>query len=220
MARASFDFERLDPDRVELWRRRHEQDDAPLRLGPGDDRYEGGDRADRIHGEGGNDFLEGFGGADRLYGGPGADRITGGADADHIFGGGGRDNINAGRGDDVVTGGLGADVIGLGKDAVSDRVVLTQIADSLPGAAHDFIYRFETGVDRIDLRLIDADTATDADDAFRWIGDRAFHGVAGELRFDVSAGLLQGDVNGDGAADFEVYFRRGDGPIHEADVIL
>ena len=57
--------------------------------------------------------------------------------------------------------------------------------------------------DIIDLSTIDADTdGTAGNQAFKYIGAAAFGGVDGQLRF--SSGILQGDVNGDRVADFEV----------------
>jgi hypothetical protein len=47
--------------------------------------------------------------------------------------------------------------------------------------------------DKIDLSAVAA---------FAYIGSASFSDVAGQLRF--SAGILSGDVNGDGVADFEI----------------
>jgi len=55
--------------------------------------------------------------------------------------------------------------------------------------------------DMIDLRGIDAGAA-DGDQAFVFLGAGAFSGAAGELRF--AAGVLEGDVNGDGVAEFQI----------------
>ena len=65
---------------------------------------------------------------------------------------------------------------------------------------------FETG-DLIHLGRIDAvSTNAAAKDAFTWRGDVAFTHTAGELRFEVSGDdlVVQGDVDGDGVADFEI----------------
>ncbi len=56
--------------------------------------------------------------------------------------------------------------------------------------------------DKIDLHLIDASTKVAGDQAFTFIGGANFTGVAGQLHFQ--GGILSGDVNGDGRADFEV----------------
>ncbi len=42
--------------------------------------------------------------------------------------------------------------------------------------------------------------------AFKFIGVQAFHGIAGELHYVTSGGsrIVEGDVNGDGKADFQI----------------
>ncbi len=59
--------------------------------------------------------------------------------------------------------------------------------------------------DRIDLGAMNA-VAGGGDQAFTFIGAAAFGGVAGELRAAVADGgtRIEGDVNGDGAADFAI----------------
>jgi serralysin len=52
------------------------------------------------------------------------------------------------------------------------------------------------------LAGIDADTTQDENQAFDYINGAAFSSVAGELRFE--GGILEGDVDGDGAADFQI----------------
>lgn len=73
-------FRNIDPtargDGI-LWTRGGE-----LRAGAGDDRLQGGRRADAFFGEAGDDDLAGRGGRDRLDGGEGNDRLTGGQGAD------------------------------------------------------------------------------------------------------------------------------------------
>jgi hypothetical protein len=49
---------------------------------------------------------------------------------------------------------------------------------------------------------IDAIKSSSADNAFDYIGSAAFSGTAGELRY--SGGIIRGDVNGDGRADFSI----------------
>ena len=66
----------------------------------------------------------------------------------------------------------------------------------------DTITDFEHLGDRIDLATIDADTGTWSNQAFAFIGSAAFTNIAGELRYD--AGLVAGDVDGDGIADMEI----------------
>ena len=68
---------------------------------------------------------------------------------------------------------------------------------------------FTTGTDLIDLAGIDADVSTGVIDAFRFIGTR-FDGLAGALDYVFDAArnvtVVQGDVNGDKAADFAIDF--------------
>lgn len=53
---------------------------------------------------------------------------------------------------------------------------------------------------------MDADTLTEGDQAFQFIGTAAFSNTAGELRYEVVDGntYVYGDTNGDGAADFMI----------------
>jgi Ca2+-binding RTX toxin-like protein len=138
-----------------------------------------------------------------------------------IFGGSGGDALTGGAGDDVIEGGAGGDALtsGLGRDVFIYR----NLGDS-SGVACDRITDFHFAHDRIDLSLIDADVAADGDQAFRFIGSEGFSGKAGELRviFDggQNAWALQGDVNGDGVIDFQLYVSTGAGPPPEADIIL
>ena len=139
----------------------------------------------------------------RIFGGEGGDSLTGGGN-DDVFAGGG--------GGDALAGGTGADVF-----------VYRSVSDSA-GAACDVISGFHFGNDRIDLTQIDADIATGGDQAFLFIGSEAFSGKAGELRAAFDAGMnlwaIQGDVNGDGGVDFQLYVSTGAGPPPEADILL
>ncbi len=62
------------------------------------------------------------------------------------------------------------------------------------------------------MRAIDADTTKAGDQKFEWIGTKEFsgRGVGGELRYfydndpRVTGTVIQGDVTGDGRADFEI----------------
>ena len=56
--------------------------------------------------------------------------------------------------------------------------------------------------DKIDVSKIDANSLEIGNQDFSFVGEQDFSGVAGELRF--SQRLLQGDINGDGVADFEI----------------
>ncbi|WP_165190752.1 beta strand repeat-containing protein [Caulobacter soli] len=102
------------------------------------------------------------------------------------------ERIIGGLGRDVITGGGGADNFDFNTVAEID---------------HDVITDFTSGVDRIDFANIDTDPFNSLDQAFTLIGTSAFTGVRGQLRYDVSGGssTLQGDVNGDGLADFYLH---------------
>ena len=84
------------------------------------------------------------------------------------------------------------------------RFVYQALADSTAAAA-DHITDF-TGGDLIDLSALDANAGAGGDQAFGFIGSLAFSNTAGELRaeFDSGAGAwrIEGDVDGNGAADF------------------
>ena len=56
--------------------------------------------------------------------------------------------------------------------------------------------------DRIDLRRIGLDSSLLGNQSFTWIGGADFGEVVGELRF--ASGVLEGDLDGDGGADFQV----------------
>lgn len=153
-------------------------------------------------------------GADRLEGATNADTLAGGSGNDTLIGGGGQDSLAGGRGNDLIAGGQGQD--DLSGNAGRDVFVFTDIAESTarrPDTIHDFLTR----TDRLDLSAIDANGALPGDGVFAYIGNQQFHRVAGELRSDF--GTVQGDVNGDGIADFQINFANG-GPTSEADVIL
>ncbi|WP_210529345.1 calcium-binding protein [Rubellimicrobium arenae] len=149
----------------------------------------GGSGADILYGSGGANVLEGNDGADHLLGYGGNDRLAGGA---------GLDNLTGGTGRDVLTGGAGADYfhfIGTG-DSGTTSTTRDLVTDFAGG-----------GQDVIALDRIDAKAGTTANDTFTFIGTNVgFSGRAGELRsvWTATGQRVQGDVNGDGAADFAI----------------
>jgi Ca2+-binding RTX toxin-like protein len=139
-------------------------------------------------------------GNDILAGGAGNDTIRGGAGTDQLFGLDGNDILVGGAGADALRGGLGA-----------DRFVYESTADSA-GNAVDRIRDFQKGADRIDLSAIDAMSGTATNEGFTFIGTNvAFGKIAGELRVVNEAGqwFVQGDVDGDGAADLVIRIDNG-----------
>jgi Ca2+-binding RTX toxin-like protein len=140
-----------------------------------------------LYGQSGVDTLEGLGGNDTIRGNAGSDILDGGGDDDLIVGGWDAD---------VLTGGSGADNFRIG------------YFESGLGAGGDRITDFASGTDIVDLSGWDANTGVSGDQAFSFIGGAAFSGAAGELRtfFDGVDTWIQGDINGDSAADFDVRF--------------
>jgi Ca2+-binding RTX toxin-like protein len=144
--------------------------------------------ADTILGSTGDDRVDGGAGTDRLSGGGGNDILSGGADADTLTGEAGAD---------VVRGGLGADIFVFGKTGDS----------GLTGKTRDRIKDFNQAEgDVVNLAAIDADAGLGGNQAFDFIGDAAFSGLAGELRYSSINGrtLVQGDNTGDAKADFSI----------------
>jgi Ca2+-binding RTX toxin-like protein len=143
----------------------------------------------------GNDTITGTRFADDLRGGNGHDKVTGGI---------GNDMLTGGSGDDILTGGLGRDI--MNGDAGNDDFDINSITETRVGSSRDVLNAFQRGLDDVDLRTIDAKTGVAGNQAFTFIGTQDFHGVKGELRYrDLgSSCVAQGDVNGDGRADFEI----------------
>jgi Ca2+-binding RTX toxin-like protein len=218
--------------------------DNLLRGGPGNDRYVIRSAGDLIDGEigfsqgGGIDTVEAWidytlprnveilrlQGSANLNGTGGAapEALVGNTGANRLDGGGGNDVLNGKAGDDTLIGGTGADsLVGEGG---ADVFVFTAVADSRPGQANrDFINGFERGIDRIDLSLIDANSGTADNDAFSFIGNAAFSGVAGQLRFFTFGGgnfnIVEADVNGDRIADMQIFVNLTNS-MQESDFIL
>ncbi len=103
---------------------------------------------------------------------------------------------------------------GVGKDVFR----LDGLADSGPDEdSRDTIADFATTVDLIDLSGIDARVRKDGDQYFSFIGADGFHDKSGELRY--VGGILKGDVDGDGSADFAIKLA-GAPVLVENDLIL
>ena len=121
-------------------------------------------------------------------------RLTGNVGANTLTGNAGLDVLTGGRGRDVLTGGADADVFDFNSKL-----------DSKKGGQRDHITDFERGLDKIDLSTIDAVKGA-GNQAFKWIGKKGFHGVAGELHLVKKGGyvLVEGDIDGNGKADFQI----------------
>lgn len=131
--------------------------------------------------------LRGMSGADRLVGGDGNDSLCGDSGNDVLHGDAGNDRLNGGHGQDQLFGGAGADVF------------IFQRASHSTRSASDRVLDFQTGVDKLDLSLIDADTSVTGNQAFVF-GPSA----AGAASLWMSGGVVFGDVNNDGVADLAI----------------
>jgi len=172
---------------------------------------------DDVNGTSSGDMLIGDADPENIYGFGGADTIRGNGGDDCLFGGDGNDNMRGGNGDDVLVGGVGRDV--LAGQAGADTFDYDAIEESTAaGSGRDRIVDFENDVDLIDLSDIDA-ISGGGDDAFTFV--TGFSGTAGELQIRaVGAGqLVEGDVDGDGNADFAIYVL-SDAPLDGGDFNL
>ncbi len=129
-----------------------------------------------------------------VVGGHGNDVITGLQGNDTLIGGDGNDYLAGSKGNDMLVGGAGADRFDFGNTYIADHDTDT-VAD-FSSAQHDVL----------DLGGFDANANVAGDQAFKFIGADPFHHVAGELHYVVDGANLnvQGDVNGDGVADFTI----------------
>ncbi len=201
--------------------------DDRLNGGEGDDRLHGGSGADRMAGGRGDDAYlvddagdmvieKRGGGTDTvrstisltlaaavehlLLSGDAAIDGTGNELSNALRGNAAANRLDGGAGDDALRGMLGADT--LTGAAGSDVFVFRTAAEAGVGASRDAIVDFAPGEDLIDVSGIDACAVGVGDQEFLFIGDGAFSGATQELRY--ADGIVAGDVNGDGLADFEI----------------
>ena len=160
-----------------------------LKLTGGNDlNLEGNSMANKLIGNGGDNTIRGFAGIDNIKGLAGDDRLFGGPSADQITGGLGRDEMTGGGQSDIF---------------IFDGAVQTGTTNISRDLIRDFT---QAEGDLIDLSGIDAKPAS-GDQAFDFIGMSAFSSVKGQVRFrqtGVDTTRIQGDINGDGTADFEI----------------
>lgn len=217
--------------------------DGGIHLDPGGDRvsYEGsstGVWVDLAGGWGRSGDAEG----DKLWG---IEDITGSREKDVLFGDNNDNTLEGGAGDDELHGGLG----GLGGDILmggshddrlwgdagpdhlwggsgADRFMYASVNDSVPTlprliAEYDTIYDFVSGVDKIDLSAIDANTTSAAAGDQRFILTlRPEFGAAGLLRIDNlgdGTATVYGETTGDGVADLQIVVF---GHVNAGDIIM
>ncbi len=160
----------------------------------------GGVNADYLYGNAANNILHGMAGLDQLWGRDGNDVLLGGSGNDLLYGDAGNDRIDGGAGQDKMKGGAGADVFVFSLASDTDRRYSDKVQD------------FQTGIDKIDLTGIDADTAIAGNQAFVW-------GVSasGAASLWVKSGYVFGDTNNDGVADLAIYVT---GSVVQQDILL
>ena len=183
--------------------------------------------ANGLSGLNGNDKLYGYGGADTLRGGNGNDLLAGGNGNDALFGENGNDtlfgNLGADKlygatGADRFVGGYGRDLMFAGVDNAVDTFVFNSADESKVGAAHDVIYLFESGEDKLDVSGIDADASAAGDQAFVFAGTSATANSVWYKTVNANV-LVYGDTDGDAAADFAIELRNV-ASLTESDFVL
>jgi len=136
-------------------------------------------------------------------GGGGDDVMIGNSVNNLLRGGGGNDSLTGGMGFDWQEGGVGADIfVFTGAGESRDHAPRADAAKIIP----DILADFTSGIDKIDLSAMDANTGTAGNDAFTFIGAGAFTHLAGQLRTETvgSQVHIYGDTNGDAVADFHI----------------
>lgn len=131
-----------------------------------------------------------------------------------ITGNDGDNRLVGGMGQDVLTGGLGADKFVFTK--ASETGNTEETADEITDFSRD-------EDDLIVVGVIDADTTTDGNQAFTFIGEDAFSETAGELRFEHQGGkfYVYGDTDGDGTANFAIHLHQnGNDTLLATDFVL
>jgi Ca2+-binding RTX toxin-like protein len=155
-------------------------------------------------------------------GNSGDNTITGNAGSNTLSGDDGNDSIFGWGGDDLIEGGAGWDTLSGG--AGDDRFIFRAVGDvggGSSGLSSDIVMDWAVG-DKIDLSRIDAISSTSTNDKFTFVESGTFTG-GGQLRYgqDAVAGetYVEGDINGDGAADFSLALR-GLHALSSTDIIL
>jgi Ca2+-binding RTX toxin-like protein len=180
-----------------------------------------------------NNVLLGNGAANTLNGGDGDDFINGFLGDDILDGGNHNDSLWGAQGYDRATGGAGADHFQYSGEFQAPLVTSNSQGEFSADVIADF--RSADG-DKVDISVMDANTLLGGNQEFTFIGAGGFSGAAGELRTSIKTifasflgvsipvaefTILQGDVNGDRAPDFEIAKSVGDvTPFVRGDLIL
>ncbi|MEO6299512.1 MAG: M10 family metallopeptidase C-terminal domain-containing protein [Paracoccaceae bacterium] len=124
--------------------------------------------------------------ADAFNGNNGADFLFGGAGSDRLFGSSGKDQLTGGTGQDFLTGGSGADLF-----------IYNSTAEAGDTDHADVILDFKSHDDHLDLHSFMG--------GGHFVGSAAFTADGGsQVSYNAATGILTGDVNGDGKADFTI----------------
>ncbi|QIK79129.1 calcium-binding protein [Sphingomonas piscis] len=172
-----------------------------------DDKMVIGDQSDPavVRAWDGNDHLIGQEMSITMYGGNGNDMLVGSTANDVLYGEAGNDTLMGHLGNDELWGGSGAD-----RFIITDFKNVSNIKD------------FEHSSDKIDVGSLDANSKIAGDQAFDFVGGGNFTGIAGQLRVVQTSSAtydVQGDVNGDGVADFLIHLGSGVAPT-QSDFML
>lgn len=195
-----------------------------LDAGDGQDWLDGGVGNDTLYAGMGADVLRGGGGDDLLFGDVYSDRTheivvastaTGSTPVSHedvLLGGAGNDTLVGGYGADLMDGNTGNDdfsVRNLNESTLAaPDVIINFNGSAVAAAALLGLASYATlgaEADRIDVSEIDAIAGGSTNEAFTFIGTAGFT-AAGQLRYQTSGAvtLIEGNVNGDLAADFRI----------------
>lgn len=157
------------------------------------DDYFGSRFSDSLDGARGGDDLSGMAGADLVYGGIGNDLVEGNNGNDYVIGDAGRDTVSGGAGTDTILGGTGADMMGGGSGP--DTFLWTNDADMQGDRIEDFAHNH----DMMDFEYVYPLTGV-------YIGAKNFDVLVsfGQIRYERGSGILSGDGNGDGHADWSL----------------
>ena len=134
--------------------------------------------------------------------------MRGNAAKNSLFGGGGEDTLRGGNGNDHIRGGADAD--SLFGNSGKDQFIYRHLAD-LTALNEDQIVDFTHGLDKINVRAIDADNTVAGNQAFDFLvaeGDDFTH--AGQLRFTHVAGndtLIEASTDNDAEAELSILLK-------------
>jgi serralysin len=158
----------------------------------------GNSQGNVLNGLNGDDFIDAGDGADTVYGGGNNDRLAGGNGDDTLNGGSGDDRLRGGNGQDNMFGGSGADKFWW--KSVDETSTSTLAAD--------WVWDFHAAEgDRIDLTDIDANVYAAGDQDFTFIGNAAFSGAPGEVRYYHDGGDTYIEMQTGTAVDVEGIIR-------------